>query len=717
MRPREDWALAVALAAGALFSFAELVPSGLRTAAIAPFLALSCGAVVLALAGWAVAGVCALRVAEGNFALHIGIGQAVLLTWLYLRSGLSALATQAAGIALPVTRAEILLLVASLLWLARGKAGMPALRPLLPAAGWVAVAIFLIAQRELPRETMISTDPTLHLFLGSQVMRLGVIPFSLGMWGPGDFAYPAGYGALCAVWSWVSGASAQNVVASGPLLQSLLSLMAVASLAARWVAGHDNRLQLVTGFVALLLFFGFFPFSLTKPFYLLEKTGSISCLLLLLTTLCMTVYGAYGPQTRDRFAAFLLAGAGVGLSALVNPLAAVVPGTIYGGALCKRLWEKRTDLGAAAGLAILHGAAPLLLVFTEPYYIRRLLWPRPPAPSASTETAAGPTGDAAGPAAHLLADAGRYAVDFLTTLQWVKPFLQTPYFGRTAMSAVPLLVAMAIIWRLSPADKRKPAMRLLALAPVPILVLEFTLLPIGHALRFRGDLYLFAPYLLDSMVRFGYLWYTAIVILALAMLFERASRLNRGLALCALVATLAMIPVRIARDHLANEVRMAPRYDRCFYLGCVTADDRVVLQALAERFASYSAAGGSLQFAAVPKILLPNSLEIVHALWQQYGDAFIERWLKPTGASIAVPFIPTFPAAFFFTKGSGDYSNENYEARVCRKLDIAWLRERNIRYMFVPVHRKRVCVAGLDDLLRNGKVIARSGEAYLIELF
>ena len=710
MRAREDWALAIVLLAAAYFSFGELLPTGLRAAAIMPFLELAFGAVVLAVAGWATATLCALRSTGGNFALNVGIGQIVLVTWLYLRSMLSLATTEVAGVALPVTRIEIYVLIATLAWLARRKAGTPSCASAIPAAAWVALAIFLVAQRSLPREVMISTDPTLHMFLASQIMRLGVVPFSLGAWGPDDFAYPAGFAALCSVWTWVAGAAVQDVVASQPQLQSLFALLAIGSLAARLTSRHDRRLQWVTGFLALLLFFGFFPFTLTKPFYLLEKTGSISSLLLLLTTLALIVDGAYGPQSRARVAALLLAGAGVGFSAAVNPLAAVVPGTFYLGAIGKRLWEKRGEPGAAIGLAILHGAAPLAVVFADPYYIRRLLPTR-------LSVASGQIGNATGSGTPLLSDAASYAVDFFLTLQWLKPFLQTPFFGRTAWSIAPLLIGAALIWRLMPTAKRGQAALLLAMAPLPILALHFTFLPVGHALRFRGDFYLFAPYLLDSMVRFGYLWYMAIVMLALTLLCARAARLALGWVMCVLVATMLMIPVRGARDSLVNEVRMQPRHDRCFYLGCTTDDDRAVLRALGERYAAYVAAGGSTDFSAIPKILLPNRLENVQALWQQYDDAFIEKWLKPTGASIAVPFIDTFPAAFFFTKGSGDYSYHNYETYVCRKLDIAWLRQRNIRYMFVPVNRTGVCVDGLDTLLKQGRVLERSGEAYLVELF
>ncbi len=708
MRSRMDWALLAVLTAAAAFSFAEQMPAGLRGAAITPFLEVTFGAFVLGLAGWAVTALCALRVAHGNFALKIGIGQIALLVWIYLRSMASMLATKLAGVALPVTRTEIYLVVFALAWLARKQAEPASAARLLPGALWAVVAIFLLAQRELPREVMPSSDPAQHLFFAMQIQKLGVVPFDLGMWGPNDFGYPAGFGALCALWSWAGGTSAQNAVVGQPLLQSLLAVLAVSSLAASVVARNEHRLQLVMGFVALLLFFGFFPFSLVKWHDSLEQAGSFSCLLLLLTALTLTVFDASGPPSRPRIMALTLAGAGVGVAAVVNPTAMVVPGLIYGGAICKLLWEKRHDMVAVVGLASLYVATPLAVMFSDPYYIYRFVLRR--AVAVSLAVAAPRTDDP------LLIAAGRHALDILFSLQWIKPFLQTPYFGRTALSIIPLLVAAPIIWRLLAPEKRRPALLLLALAPLPVIALEFTLLPVFHTLRHKGDLYLLAPYLFESMMRYGYIWYMAIVILAIALLCKRASGLKMGLALCVLFAAVAMVPVRSARDSLHNEVRIKPRYDRCYYKQCITDDDRVVLRALAERFSDYAAAGGSMKFAVVPKILLPNALTSVPAV--PHSPVYpVEEWLSPTGAAVVVPTIPTFPAAFFYGKGSDDYSNANYKAHVCQDLDIAWLRERNIRYLFVPVSRKDACVHGLAPLLKEGKVVVRSGDAALIELF
>ena len=67
---------------------------------------------------------------------------------------------------------------------------------------------------------------------------------------------------------------------------------------------------------------------------------------------------------------------------LSRPLDVARYGLIYAGAVCKRLWEQRRQIGHVAGLVVLHGAAPAVLMFSDPYYIARFLTPHVTAPAA-----------------------------------------------------------------------------------------------------------------------------------------------------------------------------------------------------------------------------------------------------------------------------------------------------------------------------------------------
>lgn len=699
-RLHEDKVFWTLLIAAAIFSFFELIPNGVRSEAIGPFLGLTFGAIILTMAGWAVSVLCDLRFATANCALQIGIAQVVLLVWVYLRSVLSAVFERLAGSAIPVSQFELLLLIGALVWLAHRKRSIRTFARIMPGFLWVVVAIFLISQRELPREIMLSSDPDQHLFFTAQILKFGVVPFHLAEWGPSDFQYPAGFAALSALWSWLGAVTVPNAVTIQPLLQTLLSLLAIASIAARVMANKELRLEIASGYFVLVLFFGFFPFTLTSAHFGLEKTGSISSMLLLVTTLVLAAEGGFGPRPRPRVPALLLSGAGVGLSALINPVAVIVPGVVYGASLLKVLWEIRPSAASVCRSILLCVAPPLMVILADPYYAYRFVLQRtlevPPVPAGIVV-----------PQGSFVSDALARATELFITFDWTRPFLLLPYFGRYVISVFIIATTISALLLLLPRERRYPALRLMALGPLLVIVLEFALLPVFFGIRSKGDFYLLEPYFAEALARFAYLWYLSILVLALAQLFKRLTPFPYGAALCVLLVTVVMIPVRSARDRLPNEVKMQPRFDRCSSLGCVYEDDRIVLSALRDKFDEYVSRGGSSDFRAIPKVLLPNAPLV-------FGR---ESWIMPTGASRGLPMVPTFPAAFFYYKGSPDYSYQSYLDHVCLKLDIPWLKERNIRYLFVPTDRKKVCLAGLEALLREGNVLVRSGNSALIELF
>ena len=61
-----------------------------------------------------------------------------------------------------------------------------------------------------------------------------------------------------------------------------------------------------------------------------------------------------------------------------------------------------------------------------------------------------------------------------------------------------------------------------------------------------------------------------------------------------------------------------------------------------------------------------------------------ERWIMPDHYSSAVALLSHSNPAFFFFKGSTDYSYDNYFSRVCLAWDADWLISRGIRWVLVP---------------------------------
>lgn len=136
-----------------------------------------------------------------------------------------------------------------------------------------------------------------------------------------------------------------------------------------------------------------------------------------------------------------------------------------------------------------------------------------------------------------------------------------------------------------------------------------------------------------------------------------------------------------------------PRFSYCGAAGCVSEDDKKVLDYIHNYFNEKE---------TISRILVPNAPVIVFNR---------EKWLFPWGAARALPFETEIPLAFFYFQGDKDYSFDNYKSFVCDKLDIEWLLKENIRYIFLPSDRGGTCVRG------GGTVLFKSGEAKFIRLY
>jgi hypothetical protein len=123
------------------------------------------------------------------------------------------------------------------------------------------------------------------------------------------------------------------------------------------------------------------------------------------------------------------------------------------------------------------------------------------------------------------------------------------------------------------------------------------------------------------------------------------------------------------------------------------------------KFENYRLLGRPLDYESVPKILVLNAPVII-------GN---ERWLLPTGASRILPTFNTFPLAFYYFQGSPDYSYELYQKNICQSLNLQWLREKNIRYLFVPSYNFG-CLRKKAALLLQGKIIEQSGKSMFIDI-
>lgn len=689
----------LAIATG--FMFLDATQGSFRIEALKDALGLSLGALALALAGWSMAVLGGMTRFTGNAPLLIGIGQIGLVAWLYFRSLVNVTASSLGLMPLPVSALELFAGVALLLLWATKKNKFSRFVDAAPSFLWVLAVVLIIAQRELPRELMLSTDPDQHLFWALQVLKFGGVPFQLGDWGSLSFEYPAGYAVLCAMWAWLSFISAANAVTIQPLLQSALAVLALANLVSMLLGSETAKGKAWLGFLAVALFFGFFPASLLKEFYILQKTGSLSTLLLFVSILALLAHHWMLERRQYAIGAICLAGLGVGWSALINPIAFIIPAIFFYGSLLYFAWRGRGD-GIRNLIGILVVAIiPVALMLSDPYYAFRFVAQRP------VVLAEIPPNFAIEPLVF-----GQEIVNYVWRLinrgEFARPLMLLQYFAHPGLAIVFMAVLVAAVMAMTRQGRRRKTAGYIIAVPVICVALQFMILPLFYAVRNKGDLYLLEPYFMEAINRLAYIWYLSVLFVCGALILRRAEEKHYGMLALACITALALIPVRQLRDVLPNQVKAKPRHDFCPIQDCQASDDEVIVRALnLEYKKEMEALQTGLTEGVVPRVLVPNQLT----------DVWRERWLFPVGSAKNLVSKTDFPLAFFYYKGDADFSYRNYVERVCNNFDVEWLKLRRIKYVYLPSDRENACVSGLEDLLDSDQLIAKSGKSALIRIY
>jgi len=144
----------------------------------------------------------------------------------------------------------------------------------------------------------------------------------------------------------------------------------------------------------------------------------------------------------------------------------------------------------------------------------------------------------------------------------------------------------------------------------------------------------------------------------------------------------------------------------CGSLTCLNEGNRAALAFLEKLSAQIINKYPGLSYEAAPKILM---LGIPATLG-------VEKWVFPAGAARVVPLFSSLPVAFFYGRGHSDWSFENYQNRVCQKLDLDWLKRRNVRYLFLP-YREPGCLKKRAEIRRLSKVIFEHDKSRVLQIF
>lgn len=674
----------------------------LHASAVGPAIGLTVAVLLLSLTGAAILQLTGLleQLPEGVFRdlTCAGAGQIFCSAFIFARSALAWGAMKLFSIRLPLTSVELYLCVALTLYCAARKPGFsPAkckvfLSSILLPLTLMFITTLIIANNELPRELMLSSDPDQHAFWAWQITKQGMIPFSLLSWGPEPFHYPAGFAVLNSLWSWLSLVSATQVVAAQPILQSQLAFLFLAFWAFLIVkVSYDARDTVVLWAFVLILFYGFLPYGYHRTYFHLEGTGRLSSLFLLAFPLLSFLSQAANAEMNGcKKALMFLGAAACGLLISVSPFHVLLPPLLAGMAILILLISSGVSARASIIPLVLSAGAISALCALDPFYIQKLagipdfipidIAPLPPGTTQISLNAA-------------LSD----LLKFLTNRPSSGMLLQMLVIdGRIAGATIILTSLMLLVFG-------KPTWRLVPILFGALLTAGFVLfvgnalLPsLGPAVAIGTPLRLLVGYVDYNARQYALLIIVLLSAFSFATIHASFGRTISTILLCGLGIYFS---ITIRENDL---VLVQPRVSYNGPLGTINDDDRKIVEKLRlDFFRRFGKKDGE-----VPKILIPNSIV-------EFGP---EIWFFPQGGSRLLATSGSFPLAFYYGQGSRDYTLKNYRKHVCESFDLQWLRQRNIRYFFQPSEKGSQCVADLDGLKARFRTRYESGNAFVLDL-
>ncbi|NBW82651.1 hypothetical protein EBR21_12945, partial [bacterium] len=91
----------------------------------------------------------------------------------------------------------------------------------------VAIVMFSFEKQEIPRAVMLSSDPDIHAFHASQILRFMRIPWNQESWGDLPLGYPTGFSGMSALWALISNQDVRNTVTMQPMIQMVVGMGAL----------------------------------------------------------------------------------------------------------------------------------------------------------------------------------------------------------------------------------------------------------------------------------------------------------------------------------------------------------------------------------------------------------------------------------------------------------------------------------------------------------
>lgn len=650
--------------------------------------ALLVGCLLLALPGAVLLNRLSYRVGKAaGFGLFTSMtaGLVVLMVYVYVRSLFNQWVWD-----LPVSRWEIYglvigsgalgLQVLKQRW-ANSELHMQDLGGLASATVVLAAVCIVIADRELPRIVLLSSDPDFHVFFGLQVERFGGVPYHQHGWGEQAFNYPAASGVLLFIWRQITGLDMRNLLTALPILFSVVAGFVVVE---PLMAGSEKTAhRLLLLLCALCMTVAGFLFPLFTQYAHMEggarQMGILFAALFLGFVIISLRNGAKVPgkllllPLLTLFVLMVLNPAHVALPACLL-LALGVHGLLTG----RRSWSL---------LSVLVGGLALGLL--DPFYQKLVGYTK----AARTDTVIYADGMVVKSLPTIVHDTGALLANgYPAFFRQLAVLLNETQVGIFLILFLVYAACFVVLSR-GPKISKAAAASVVALLASMYLIYAFT-----HAVETDIRTFLLAPYVFFNLTQ-----YKALLLITMAaLILTKMMEAQRPLIWLVLAVTVLSAPVGYLMRS-SQPMVLDPRRGDCGALGCIEDED----QRLLRKFEAMTLNGEfRATSGAAPKVLIPNAV----------AKMDLETWIFPVTSARVLPFFRVLPAAFYYFQGDAEYSTASYKAHVCDRLDRAWLKSKGIEYLYLPSEREQSCVAGREALIDTEQVILNEGGAYLLKL-
>lgn len=612
----------------------------------------------------------------------IAIGQVAVIAYIYIRSFINQLT-----IDIPITRYEVWALVIFAIYVQISRIvknhnqnqNINFCRIVIELLMLFAICV-VIADRELPKLIMLSSDPDIHAYFALQIQRLGGIPYMLNEWGIQRLTYPAGSGALIYSWFLLGYLDVRNALAALPLLFTFLATLLIAEQMTKTMKKETDRL--VAFFAALTLTAAGFLIPIFAEYSHLEGVGrQISIFFIAL--FCVTCLDKMHDAKDSQYFSILLMSFVLFVLAVLNPINIILPiGFLFVLTIHMKIEYKKNSIIL---MAVLFGAALLLL---DPYYVtlfgmRKVV---------SVETVSLQSNMLIKTPAILFNDVIQIykmqSDEVVRRMGFIFAGHKLPLF------AILLSMFGAFVISLSRGIKIKLSMVFgLCMLAAACYFIDGTMQAFGNDKRF----YNLQRYIDFSFAQFKIMALIIAIIAIVKLAFRNKIGTSSvvGLLVCLIIPATLLI-----RSN--QEMNFKPRQPYCGSMGCFEDDDKKLLEKfedmVKEGVIRSDDGGGS-------RVLIPNLIIQIRG----------EKWLFPISSARVLPHYNVLPAAFYYYQGSQNYSTESYDKNVCQVLDREWLAAQSINYLFLPTDRSAACIAGMNDLITSEEVVLQVGNSYLLK--